>query len=147
MHRKFVVDKWHWDKLSFPPVLQDHCHIEGQSGKVWRLFNKSDDISEIGKHEKGNAVATSCYTARCSTVRQTGAAPCAADGTPTCFRRTAFKDASLEAQMHVTYPEGNVRLSTPKGRRAAKCRHFRKFDAAAGHTALRLAIQQWSKKE
>jgi hypothetical protein len=84
-------------------MLQDHCHVEGQSEEVWRLSNKTDDFSDIGEHYKGNVAAASIVL-DCKTFnKETGATPCdAADGTPTCFWRTSFKDASLEAQMYVT---------------------------------------------
>ena len=38
---QFVVDKWHWDKLSSPATLQGHCHVEGQSGEACRLSSRS----------------------------------------------------------------------------------------------------------
>jgi hypothetical protein len=86
---------------SYP--LHQYCHVEGQSGEVWRLSNKSDDFSEIGKHDLGKAAATFIVLDRKTFNRETGATPCdAADGTPPCFRRTSFKDASLEAQIYVT---------------------------------------------
>jgi len=65
----------HWDKLSSPPMLQDRCHFEGQSGEVWRLSNKSDGFSEIGKHDKGNVSAT-FFVLECKTFnREMGATP------------------------------------------------------------------------